>query len=93
MPAQGGSDGRVTLAVLSAQITRLQHDVDELARAVARLADEMSRSNAGASALAVRMDTAESEIDRLRASSSAWSLINSIAAVIAGILGGLGIQR
>lgn len=87
MSEQGGDpNGRVTLAVLAAKLDRLQRDVDQLLQAHHEELRDVG-------VLASRLDIAEHEIERLRSTSTAWGLGNTAAAIIAGILGGLGIQR
>lgn len=83
---QGDANGRVTLAVVAAKLDRLQQDVDRLLQAHHEELRDVG-------VLESRLDIAEHEIERLRNTSTAWGVGNTAAAIIAGILGGLGIQK
>jgi len=90
-------EGRVTLAIIRRDIDGINSRLDGLIREIRedrKSTEERLRSleNCG-TRREERIDTLRDEVKSLRAKSDAWNLTNTAGAVIAGILGALGLGK
>jgi len=76
------NNGRITLGVLANKIDNLHEDIGRLETKV----DEVNAVKTGLAVLDSRMDGLDKRV-------TAWSLTNSIGAIVAGVLAAFGISQ
>jgi len=91
------TNGRVTLAVIRRDLDEVKAAIDNLTHEIREdrkcNEDRLRALEMSGMTRQERIDTLREEVKSLRAKSDAWNLTNTAGAVIAGILGALGLGR
>ena len=97
MAVNDPTEGRVTLAVIRRDLDDVKSAIDNLIHEIREdrkcTEDRLRAMELSGTIRQERIETLRDEVESLRAKSDAWNLTNTAGAVIAGILGALGMNR
>lgn len=97
MAVNDPTEGRVTLAVIRRDLDEVKSAIDNLIHEIREdrkcTEDRLRAMELSGTSRQERIETLRDEVKSLRAKSDAWNLTNTAGAVIAGILGALGMNR
>jgi len=97
MAVNDPTEGRVTLAVIRRDLDEVKSAIDNLIHEIREdrkcTEDRLRAMELSGTIRQERIETLRDEVESLRAKSDAWNLTNTAGAVIAGILGALGMNR
>ena len=97
MAVNDPTEGRVTLAVIRRDLDEVKSAIDNLTHEIREdrkcTEDRLRAMELSGTSRQERIETLRDEVKSLRAKSDAWNLTNTAGAVIAGILGAMGLGK